>query len=270
EWKTVVSKKNSAATKKDKKGERKTPPSLNANNEPARRRKPPRTAAVTIKVKDESISYAEIIKKARGEISLSELQIENQRIRKGINGSIIIEIAGQDSQQKADTLAQKLTTVLEKEAKISRPTIKAELKISGLDDSVTSTEIEFEVAEAGGCSAGDVRSSEIRWMRNGLGTAWIRCPLEAANKINEKGKLKIGWTIAKVELLKKRPLQCFKCWAFGHIGFSCTSTVNRQGYCYFCGNSGHTSRTCKAESPDCLLCKEKNLKSNHRLGSATC
>lgn len=168
-------------------------------------------------------------------------------------------------------MAQKLSTVLEKEAKVSRPTIKAEIKISGLDDdSVTSTEIELEVAEAGGCLSDNVKSSEIRWMRNGLGTAWVKCPLEAANKLAESGKLKIGWTIAKVELLKKRQLQCFNCWSFGHVGFSCTSTVCRKGHCYFCGLAGHTSHTCRAERPDCLLCKEKNLKSNHRLGSATC
>lgn len=60
-----------------------------------------------------------------------------------------------------------------------------------MDDSVTTTELETEVAEVGGCLIDDVKSCEIRWMRNGLGTAWVNCPLEAANKIAENGKLKV-------------------------------------------------------------------------------
>lgn len=131
-------------------------------------------------------------------------------------------------------------------------------------------ELEHEVADAGGCLSEDVKSSEIRWMRNGLGTAWVKCPLEAANKIVEHGKLKVGWTIARVELFKNRPLQCFNCWAFGHVGYACTSSANRKNHCYFCGNKGHASRVCMAEKPDCLLCRENKLKSNHRLGSVMC
>jgi len=103
EWRTVTRKRNPGKTEKDKKEEKNKAPAPSANNGTARRRKPPRTAAISIKVRDESTTYAEILKKARGEITLSEFKIENQRIRKGINGSIIIEIAGQDSQDKANS-----------------------------------------------------------------------------------------------------------------------------------------------------------------------
>lgn len=71
---------------------------------------------------------------------------------------------------KADILAKKLTAVLDNEAKISRFTIRAKLKISGLDDSATVTEIEHIISDFGNCPMSDVRSSEIRWMRNGLST----------------------------------------------------------------------------------------------------
>lgn len=86
----------------------------------------------------------------------------------------------------------------------------------------------------------------------------------------ETGKLKVGWTVVRVELVKKRPIQCYKCWAFGHVGFSCTVEVDQKGHCYFCGKVGHTARYYSAEMSDCLLCKEKRLRSDHRLRSARC
>lgn len=47
--------------------------------------------AVALKGRKEDVSYAQILKKAKEEISLNELGIENSRIRKEINGDIIIE-----------------------------------------------------------------------------------------------------------------------------------------------------------------------------------
>lgn len=211
---------------------------------------------MSIKIKDESKTYAEILRKARQEIPLAELKIENPHIRKDINGSIIIEIDGPDGKEKTDTLARKLIEVLDNEAKISRPTIRAELRIIGLDDSVTVTEIEHVISDLG-CPISEVRSSEIRWMRNGPGAAWVQCPLIITNKIMETGKFRIGWTVVCAELVRKRPIQCYKCWAFDHVGFSCRAEVDRKGHCYFCGKAGHTARYCTAEAPDCLLCKER-------------
>lgn len=68
-------------------------------------RKPPRTAVVAIRTRNDNISYAEILKKARQEISLGEIGIEVTRIRREINGSIMIEIPEQESSEKANTLA---------------------------------------------------------------------------------------------------------------------------------------------------------------------
>lgn len=84
-------------------------------------RKPPRTAVVAIRTRNDNISYVEILKKARQEISLGEIGIEVTKIRRGINGSIMIEIPGQESSEKANTLAIKLKEKLgEKEIAISR------------------------------------------------------------------------------------------------------------------------------------------------------
>lgn len=38
-----------------------------------------------------------------------------------------------------------------------------------------------------------------------------------------------------VELLKARPLQCFKRWGYGHTKNKCTAEIDRSGICYRCG-----------------------------------
>lgn len=48
------------------------------------------------------MTYAEILKKARSEGSLVELGIGYTRIRKAVNGRIIIEIPGAEGASKAD------------------------------------------------------------------------------------------------------------------------------------------------------------------------
>jgi len=78
-----------------------------------RLRRPPRAAAVAIRTRDDKISYADVLKKARQEVSLGELGIEVTKIRRGLNGSIMIEIPGRDSSSKAKMLADKLKEKLD-------------------------------------------------------------------------------------------------------------------------------------------------------------
>lgn len=99
---------------------------------------------------------------------------------------------------------------------------------------------------------------------------WGRCPLVAANKVTERGKIRVGWTIVKVELLAKRPLQCYCCWEFGHVRFSCRATTDRNGHCFNCGKPGHTARACERREPRCILYEKKGMDANHRIGTRDC
>jgi hypothetical protein len=152
---------------------------------------------------------------------------------------------------------------------VSRPTIKGEIRIIGLDDSVDNAEIQRVVAEKGGCKTEEVRAGQVRTMSNGMGLAWVQCPLAAAVCVGSLKKLKIGWTIAKVELLRARPLQCFRCWEFGHMTAACPSPEDRSSRCYRCGEVGHGVAQCK-NNPHCLICASRGKESGHRLGSGQC
>lgn len=233
------------------------------------RRRPPKTTAVTITGSGEGFSYAGALKKAQENIPLLELGIERSRIRRTINGGRIIEIPGLNAVDKADKLADKLRSVFGPQVVVVRPSVKGELRIVGLDDTVSSEEVVSMVAELGGCPGADMKVGSIRQMANGLGAVWVQCPLASANKISALKKVRIGWTMARVEMLAARPLQCFKCWRFGHTKFNCSSQLNSIGLCFRCGADGHAARNC-SETPKCTVCDLKKLDSTHRFSSANC
>lgn len=145
-----------------------------------KKRRVPRTAAVTITGAGEGFSYASVLKKARESIPLADLGIERSRIRRTINGGRIIEIPGLDAAKKADELAARLRSVLGAEVVVARPSVKGEIRIIGLDDTVSADEVISVVADLGGCANVDIKIGAIRLMANGLGTVWVQCPLAAA------------------------------------------------------------------------------------------
>ncbi|XP_029680049.1 uncharacterized protein LOC115245738 [Formica exsecta] len=106
-------------------------------------------------------------------------------------------------------------------------------------------------------------------MRNGLFTIWAQCPLKAAIEVANKKRIKIGWTLARVDLLESRPVQCFRCWKFGHVRLACTSEMDFGGLCFKCGEPNHLARDCNSP-PACKLCSEEGKDPNHRLGSNFC
>ncbi|XP_029171147.1 uncharacterized protein LOC114940594 [Nylanderia fulva] len=243
---------------------------MEGNGRPAaKKRRPPRTAAVAIKGTAEGFSYATALKKLRDEIKLPDLEIEKTTVRHAASGGIIIEVPGKDKAAKAELLKEKVRDILGDTATVTRPVIKGEVRLIGIDDSVASDEVADVIAATGGCAPSEVKVGVIRPMTNGLFTVWAQCPLGAANKASQTGKIKIGWTVARIEMLKARPIQCFKCWGHGHLRTKCTSTIDRSRTCYRCGTDGHPALTC-TNPVRCILCADQGKDSNHRIGTALC
>lgn len=109
----------------------------------------------------------------------------------------------------------------------------------------------------------------IRPTRSGLNTAWIRCPLRSALAIAKKGKIRIGWTMVKAELLRARPVQCYRCRRIGHTVKACKSDIDYSKCCFKCGRKGHTANLCQHQTR-CILCMKMQKNNNHRVGSPQC
>lgn len=70
--------------------------------------------------------------------------------------------------------------------------------------------------------------------------------------------------IYKVEALAPRPLQCAKCWRFGHSTKGCRSETR----CRICGaiyGAGHSTAECQSDNKTCCLCK-----ANHAADDPNC
>ncbi|XP_059054034.1 uncharacterized protein LOC131848221 [Achroia grisella] len=234
----------------------------------------PRSAAVILAIPQEAekagTSYAGILREAKAKIDLASLGIEELRFKSAATGARILEIPGSQSGDKADALARKLREVLgENPVQVSRPTKTAEMRIMGLDDSVTPGDIADAVARDGECSPDEVKAGEIRLNPSGLGTCWVRAPIMVVKKITTAARIKVGWVSAPVELLKQRPLRCFKCLQTGHVRLRCPHEGDRSGLCFKCSKPGHKAAGCTA-APSCAICREAGKPADHWMGSKNC
>lgn len=236
--------------------------------------RPPRSTAVVITLQPEAeaqgMTYAKVIAEAKHKIDLLSCGITNVRFKKAATGGRILQVPGATSGEKADSLAEKLKAVLgDRVAKITRPTKCASLRILGLDDSVSTDEVITAIAEQGSCSVESVKTSEIRRSLRGTGSVLVKCPVDAAKKLCDDGRLKIGWISATVKLLPPRPTRCYRCLNTGHVRAQCVADTDRSEECYQCGERGHKAFECSA-TPKCSICTAAGKPSNHKMGSKTC
>ena len=208
---------------------------------------------------------------ARRAIPLGEIGVQAVTMKKAVTGAIVIRVPGDKDREKASILATRLASVLDPtKVRVGTPTIKAELRIANVDMSMGKEELRQALALAAGCSSEDVQIGEIGVSRGGLGSAWIKCPVAGARKLAQAGKVVLGWSIARVSAIPKRPLQCFKCLELGHVRATCTYAEDRSHLCYRCGGSGHRARGCPASTPKYPLCERLGAPSGHRMGGVAC
>lgn len=229
----------------------------------------PSTATISIRGSSAEFSYADALKQARENISLKDLDIQNPKIRKGLSGSTIIEISGPENIKKADLLAAEMNKLFKRVAKVSRPNIKGEIKLVGLDESISTDDVREAIALEGSCKPTEITVGQIGRNRSGDGIVWVKCPKTAALTLVEKKKIQIGWSRVSIELLPNRPIQCNKCWSLGHVQSKCKSNKDYTGRCFRCGEPGHTTKACK-NKVKCIICAERRLPDNHRMGSDIC
>ncbi|XP_037874850.1 uncharacterized protein LOC119630231 [Bombyx mori] len=239
-----------------------------------KRLRAPRSQAVVLKLQPEAASrgltYRSVLAEARAKIDLESLGIPVQRIRSSLTGAKVLVVDGGDQVEKADLLANRLKEILPAEGvEISRPSVTAAMRISGLDDSVSREEIADELAKIGGCPPESIKVGEIKSGPGGMGQVLVRCPVSTAAKIAAVPKLRIGWSVLRAHLLEARRLQCFRCHELGHVSARCPSSVDRSRDCYRCGQAGHVASGCSL-ALHCTVCVSAGRPADHVSGGKAC
>lgn len=143
------------------------------------------------------------------------------------------------------------------------------MKITQIDCSTTEIQIVNAIATYGGCLPADIKVGEIRYSQRGNGSVIAQCPAKVANGLVELGRIKLGWSVARVELMPQKINRCFKCWETGHFINNCKSTVDRSFDCFNCGEMGHKTKDC-TERSSCPICKSRNKPYLHQCGRTGC
>ncbi|XP_072750509.1 uncharacterized protein [Anoplolepis gracilipes] len=214
-----------------------------AGGEKPGKMKVPKTSAVMITCPEEK--YGENMAAIRKEVKLDQLGIKegSLKIRKGLTGALILEIFGEDKARKAGQLAECVREVTgdNEGVRVKCPQKMADLRIRGLEDSITRAEIVAAI------------SGE-----------------DAANKLTQMGKVPISWYKLPIELLPRLPLRCFKCMEEGHVQQQCGSDRSCANMCFRCGKEGHKANSCSEQKVHCALCVDFGAPAGHRMGGMNC
>lgn len=128
-------------------------------------------AVVTITSKSDGVSYAQILSKAKQNVSLGNLGIQNVRMRRALNGALVLKLPGPDGKKLDGSLRITLQEVLREDAAMNNPVATGELRLRGIDPATTQDEISYELEKISGCPSRDLKVSAINLMRDSMGIA---------------------------------------------------------------------------------------------------
>lgn len=232
-----------------------------------------KTAAVVIDIirseQEKGVSFADILKQAKSAVNLKEIGIEKGlSFRWAVTGALVLELPQEAGAVEAQKLELALKQKLPDSVRVTRPIKKAEIRIWGMDDSVSREEIAAAAAEATGFSADDFSVGALRKDRMGMLASLVRCPVQAAKVLVERNRLCVGWSSAKIYALESRPLRCYHCMELGHTSKMCKNT-DRTNQCFRCGKDGHIASDCNAK-PHCTVCAAAGKSADHTMGGKIC
>ncbi|CAD6216258.1 GSCOCG00012876001-RA-CDS [Cotesia congregata] len=214
----------------------------------------------------ETAKYAEILKRIKQDVPDEQVRTTVDKIQRTRTGSLLITLS-RKSTDRGQALQKTIAGILQEDAKVICKGPQEDVEIRDLDGTTTKEDIQAALkTEIGETCEIPLGTIKIHKAYRGTQTAVMTLPAAAARKIlTGSGKVRIGWANCRIRATR-RPIQCFKCWHFGHLGSQCKSNVDRSKLCIRCGQEGH--KIAKCENPaKCVLCADQSA---HHAGASRC
>lgn len=268
EWKIIKSKNEKKAEGKtnEKKKEEKKPEKKTEDMKIVKQR--PKGEALIVEAKP-GTTYAELLRKVRSDPELKELGDNVVKTRRTQRGEMIFELK-KDPAVKSSAFKQLVEKSLGEGANVRALCQETMVECRDLDEVTTVDELKNALVAQ--CGINDDVSLTIRMRRayGGMQSAVIRVSTHVANKLLEKSKIRVGWSMCPLKALPRATKQmerCFKCMGFGHQAQNCAGP-DRSNLCRKCGEEGHIAIDC-AKPPKCMLCKRQDG-NDHVTGGFNC
>lgn len=219
----------------------------------------------------EKEKYSEILRRIKRDVPADQVRNTVEKIRRTMTGDMLITLS-RKSADKGQALQRTITGILQDDAKVVCKGPQETIEIRDIDEDTTKEEIQAALKEEVGKDHDiPLEGIKIRKAFRGTQTAAVTLPMTIARKLVEgTGKIHVGWVNCRIKETT-RPIQCFKCWHFGHVGPQCKSQVDRSKLCIRCGQEGHRIADCK-NSAKCAICAEQQGAKDvaHHAGTYRC
>lgn len=185
-------------------------------------------------------------------------------INKKPDGQISIKCANSEIAKGVDDF---FVTNFENKCKSNRPKPYVPIiKITGMDTVMTADEILTGIQKENPDVKAEfefIRDFEIHVTRNPYRNIITKCSIEFLKKAVSKQLTFSGRVLRCYEQVTT--LQCFKCYAFGHISANCKNEIT----CRNCSGE-HLSKECKSAVLKCANCVAQKRLAAHKATSETC
>lgn len=219
-------------------------------------------------IKKGAQTFADILKKVKADSSLQELGENVVHIRRTLGGHLLIELNEKGDQTRTSSLREKLEAAVGQGNVVRTLSQEATVTIRDLDEITSDIEVLEALEKSCEKLKGSCRVRSIRPGYPGTQTAIISLPKKLLPEILKIGRIKIGWVSCRIRE-RNEPLSCFKCFEYGHRAAECKNNIVRENLCKNCGGEGHIAKNCRNKAK-CAICTEKNLRSDHGIGSFSC
>lgn len=207
---------------------------------PTRTRGRARPSAILVDIG--GAEFPELVSKIRAGVNQEITGDSVVGMRQAKSGGLLIEVRGDHNHIEA--VRAEVARSAGPEVSVKSLQQRALVEILDLDQWTGSDEVNQAVVNAASIGQDGIKVVSLRKRFGGTQLALVSLPQEAARRLTNAGRLRIGMVSCRVRPTDTK-VRCFRCLTFGHMSDKCGGP-DRTTCCRRCGEDGHKAAACSA------------------------